>query len=490
MSAPTSDHLKALYQQVINWRYHSNRLYEFQQTQMLEWPSLTVDWIADRKALEPERDFALHYLAVGTQALPGTQNYLAVIEMAVPIEREDAESYYGLVPPPAPQQPVAATSAGVARGNDGSAGVSVGSGGANGERLENQPPPQYTGAVDANGNPMVLESDIDPSTRYENVRGHSRVAQLVMMEAAVLRLRCMPQHANITAVKLANGVVAVYDLGRRPAFTTDVAALVPDVRLKGHRKAGFGLSWSPLSAGLLASGSDDMLVLTYDIEGCIDSLGTEPQADALPLSSFVGHSDFVHDVAWHATQDHLLASASEDSTVKVWDTRSPTAVAQDVQDAHRGAAFGVAFHHTAVFQFATCGADRMAKLWDLRRTQAPVQQLIYHGAGVTSVAFAPFSDTVLATAGTDRRVVFWDFAKLGQEASDAASDAHAPPELSFVHTGHVSRVTDFAWCTNLDDEWLCASTDMTNTLQVYKPRGDIVYDYVVADAFDGEDAVD
>ena len=39
-----------------------------------------------------------------------------------------------------------------------------------------------------------------------------------------------------------------------------------------------------------------------------------------------------------------------------------------------------------------------------------------------------------------------------------------PPELMFIHTGHTGEVSDFAW--NPEDEWVMASVDSGNVLQV------------------------
>ncbi len=47
----------------------------------------------------------------------------------------------------------------------------------------------------------------------------------------------------------------------------------------------------------------------------------------------------------------------------------------------------------------------------------------------------------------------------------AAEDAEdGPPELMFIHSGHTGEVSDLAW--NAEDEWVMASVDSTNALQV------------------------
>eukprot|EP00955_Chlamydomonas_euryale_P034052 349682-Chlamydomonas_euryale.AAC.5 len=57
----------------------------------------------------------------------------------------------------------------------------------------------------------------------------------------------------------------------------------------------------------------------------------------------------------------------------------------------------------------------------------------------------------------------WDLSRIGDEQSaDEAEDG--PPELLFIHGGHTSKVSDFAWSPN--DDWVVASVAEDNILQV------------------------
>jgi histone-binding protein RBBP4 len=436
--APT-EHLRALYHSVANWRKHAENLYSFAQTQMLEWPALSLDWLPDRKNIEAGRDYSLQYIAVGTQALPGSQNYVAVLEFALPLDKDDAEDFYSY------------------------------------DRDEDKEAAQHN-----EPNPFVFRS----------VKGHSRLAQLVYVDGMVLKLRAMPQQTDTVAVKTSSGFVSIINLANRPAGdSAESPNVAPDVRLKGHRIAGFGLDWNPSRAGVVASGSDDQQVILWDIEDHTDDMGTQEfrqrnngTAEVNPLLTLIGHTDTVHEVSWHKSQEHILASCSEDKSCRLWDTRSKNN-AIILEQAHRGTVFGVSMHPTAAFMFATCGGDRLIKLWDMRRTNAPTHTMFYHSNAITHVSWAPFSDSVLATASADRRLVLWDIAKIGQPAQ-GDGDHDAPPELSFVHTGHLSRITDLAWNPSLEDEWMVASADMTNLLQLYRPNMEVVYDYMNPEDFD------
>ena len=430
-----NERLRALFQQTTTWRKYAREMYYFCQTQMVEWPCLSLDWMADRKTMMPGCDFTLQYLAVSTQALPGMLNAIQVLEVATPIESEDLEAFYG------------------------------GKG--------------------------ALQKEVN--CKYNTIKGHVKIDQRIDVESQVLKLRAMPQDTSMLAVKMSNGTLGIFDADTRPRDGSEESGgdSKPDLRLKGHRKPGFALEWSPTSIGFLASGSDDQQVLVYDLSANVEmadmSRLSEQQRAVAPLVTLTGHEDIVNDLAWHCTHDNVLVSASDDRHLRIWDTRQKKE-AMRVEDAHNGGAFCVDFHPFASFLIASGGGDHVGKIWDMRRLATPSHQLYYHSNAIYNVQWAPFSETVLATAGLDRRTVMWDTQKIGLQPTQD-DDEYAPPELSFVHSGHLTRVCDMRWCPNLEDEWLMASTDMTNVVQIYKPRRDLVYDYVAPDIF-GMDLTD
>lgn len=440
--------LQALY------RANIRNLYDYHAAHMLEWPSLSLTWLPDRKNTDPDRDYSLQYIAVSTQAPPSAQNYINVLEVAIPVEEDDDDG-------------------GVVQGGNNSDDDVSGPGQAS-----------------------------NPALSFRNIRGHLRVDQTVFCEGQVLRLRSMPQNTDIIAAKLTNGFVNVYDLATRLAAEergdrVSAASMAPDVKLRGHRRAGFGLSWNCISQGVVASGSDDGLVMYWNIESQIRSIAESGSSDSLstadrdvhgPVRSYSGHKGNVNDVSWHGSQEHLLGSASEDGSIRIWDTRVDQC-ALEYQNAHRVSANTLAFHPIASFQLATGGHDNMVKLWDIRKNDREVHRLIYHTGGVTCLEWGYFSESVLASSGQDGRVVMWDLEKVHAPENYDEDDA-APVELSFVHIGHTSRVTDIAWNPSLDEDWMIASCDCSNALHYYRPKSEVVHDYIAKDMFDVDNGDD
>ncbi|CAM40256.1 conserved hypothetical protein [Leishmania braziliensis MHOM/BR/75/M2904] len=411
-------------------------LYEYCGTHVVEWPTLAVEWIPDRAFVDPERDYTLQYLAIGTQVHPlsGTVNTVKVMEVAVPVNTTK-DVMYGLY------------------GDDDIAGV------------EAVYPEQ--------------EGHIDPGKRFANVKGHFHCEQELMMDAAVLKIRAMPAETNIIAVKTATGFIGVYNLVQD--FTENEAGrTVPDAMLRGHRRGGFGLSWNTLKPGFIASAADDHYVNYYDVShrltidmreaSAVDPALTDPEIQ--PLERLVGHRDIVSDCCWHSSQGHLLASSSMDGDARLWDIRMNTS-SSTIHSAHASGATAAQFHPIGAFQLATAGAEGGIRLWDIRRTTDPIWELNYHGCSITGLQWSPFSETVLLSYGADGRVVLWDLAKASLPL-DYSEDQLAPPEVSFVHIGHVGRVTDASWNPSKTEEWLLASADTTNGVQVYRPLRSVV----------------
>ena len=98
--------------------------------------------------------------------------------------------------------------------------------------------------------------------------GTAKVEVTVRMvhDKEVNRARYCPQNHFIIATKSPCADVLVYDWSKHPSRPKDAHAVVPQLRLKGHDKEGYGLSWSPFEASKLVSAGDDHLVCLFDIE--------------------------------------------------------------------------------------------------------------------------------------------------------------------------------------------------------------------------------
>lgn len=92
-----------------------------------------------------------------------------------------------------------------------------------------------------------------------------------------------------------------------------------------------------------------------------------------------------------------------------------------------------------------------------------------------NLSFAPFSQDILLSSGSDRRAYVWDLSRIGASLDDQADEAAgeddddvAPPELLFAHGGHTDKIADLSWNPNEGEEWMVASVADDNVMQIWQ----------------------
>ena len=162
------------------------------------------------------------------------------------------------------------------------------------------------------------------------------------------------------------------------------------------------------------------------------------------LFTLRGHTNQVTCVALTA-DGQVLASASGDKTIKLWDARTGQEL-RTLRDTNW--VTSVAF--AADGQVLASASWDTVKLWDAR-TGKVVRTLRGHTADVTSVAFAA-DGKVLASASRDKTVKLWD-ARTGQERH--------------ILRGHTSPVTSVAFTA---DGQVLASASGDKTVKLWDAR--------------------
>lgn len=155
----------------------------------------------------------------------------------------------------------------------------------------------------------------DPSSfefgAYGSIAGKIEVEMRINHEGEVNRARYMPQNPDIIATKTPSADVLVFDIRNHPSrpLNRDVN---PKLRLKGHQREGYGLSWNANRDGYLVSSSDDTTVCMWDINASAKTGNEVPV-----LNVFRGHTAVVEDVAWHSTHPLLFVSVADDHRLMV-----------------------------------------------------------------------------------------------------------------------------------------------------------------------------
>eukprot|EP01133_Synstelium_polycarpum_P008930 gene8930-10469_t len=348
------------------WKKNTPFLYDMIVTHALEWPSLTVNWMPPITA-QPNKNYCIQKVVLGTHTSDAEQNYLMVAKVHLPVDDVifDSVKY------------------------DDQKGE-VGGIGAVSEKIE--------------------------------------ILQKINHEGEVNRARVMPQNHTIIATKTVSSEVYVFDTSKHPLEPNADGKCLPDLKLLGHKKEGYGISWSSISEGHLLSCSDDHTICEWNIAAATKHDNT---MDALNI--FRGHESIVEDVGWHHFHSSYFGS----------------------------------------FLIATGSTDKTVALWDMRNLSNRLHSLISHTDEVFQVQWSPHNETVLASCGSDRRVNVWDLSRIGDEQNNEDSN-DGPPELLFIHGGHTSKISDFSW--NPHNPWAIASVAEDNILQIWQMSENIYND--------------
>lgn len=117
----------------------------------------------------------------------------------------------------------------------------------------------------------------------------------------------------------------------------------------------------------------------------------------------LGHRGPVTDVAFHP-QFSLVATASEDTTIKVWDWE--TGELEQTLKGHTKPIQGISFDHAGQY-LASCSSDLAIKIWDGHDGWKNVRTIHGHEHSVSDVQFVP-GDQHIVTASRDKTLKMWE----------------------------------------------------------------------------------
>lgn len=185
----------AVEERVINeeykiWKKNTPFLYDLVMTHALEWPSLTAQWLPD-VTKQDGKDYSVHRLILGTHT-SDEQNHLLIASVQLP--SEDAQF--------------------------------------DGSHYDNEKG-EFGG--------------------FGSVCGKIEIEIKINHEGEVNRARYMPQNACVIATKTPSSDVLVFDYTKHPSKPEPSGECQPDLRLRGHQKEGYGLSWNPNLNGKLTT---------------------------------------------------------------------------------------------------------------------------------------------------------------------------------------------------------------------------------------------
>ncbi|CAN0853896.1 Uncharacterized WD repeat-containing protein C17D11.16 [Linum grandiflorum] len=216
------------------------------------------------------------------------------------------------------------------------------------------------------------------------------------------------EKGNFIAVGSMEPAIEIWDLDMinevRPSAVLGgiaVAEAPAQYREGSHTDSVLGLAWNKQFRNVLASASADKKVKIWDVatERC--------------STTMEDHTDKVQAVAWNHHDPQILLSGSFDRSVVMKDCRNPThpgirwSVTADVEslawDPHSRHNFVVSLEDGTVQGFDIRTATSAASC-DLK----PSYTIHAHDRAVCTVAYNPCVPNLLATGSTDKMVKVWD----------------------------------------------------------------------------------
>ncbi|KAI8904641.1 WD40-repeat-containing domain protein [Powellomyces hirtus] len=230
--------------------------------------------------------------------------------------------------------------------------------------------------------------------------------------------------ATTTSARSAGAVI------RQVKRTSDLAA--PIMLLTGHQGEVYSCKFSPDGRRLASGGFDRMIYLWNAFGECTNYMAMKGHAGPVlevqwsqdgkniysastdktagvwdttigeRVKKLKGHTSFLNSIASTRRNSELVATGSDDSTVKLWDPRSKHAVHTLT---HKFPVTAVEFSMDGGLVFAG-GLDNQIRAWDVRKGEV-AYTLTGHLDTITGLRLSPDGDQLLSNA-MDNTVRIWD----------------------------------------------------------------------------------
>jgi WD40 repeat protein len=141
---------------------------------------------------------------------------------------------------------------------------------------------------------------------YSNSGTKFTITQKINHDGEVNRARYMPSNPDIIATRTFNGPVYIFDRTKHSSVPSSDGICNPDIKLIGHSKEGYGMSWHLKNHGHLLTASEDTTIHHWDITAF------QKNKTLNPTRVYTGHTAWVEDVAWSPLIDTVFASVGDD----------------------------------------------------------------------------------------------------------------------------------------------------------------------------------
>ncbi|KAI4707297.1 Coronin-like protein crn1 [Alternaria sp. Ai002NY15] len=215
-------------------------------------------------------------------------------------------------------------------------------------------------------------------------------------------IKANPEYISVNWEASGGGAFAVIPINERGRAPDQLPLF------RGHTAAVLDTDWSPFNDSLISSASDDGKVGIWKVpENFTLHTDAEEPADVAPVAKLSGHMRKVGHVLFNTAAENVLASASGDYTVKLWDVEAGlpqlTLKHNDIVQSLSWSADGSLL--------VTTSRDKKLRVWDVRQ-EKPAQEVHGHPGAKNSRAVWMGETDRIATTGfsrmSDRQLGLWD----------------------------------------------------------------------------------
>ncbi|CAG2120060.1 unnamed protein product, partial [Medioppia subpectinata] len=174
-------------------------------------------------------------------------------------------------------------------------------------------------------------------------------------------------------------------------------------RVVGHRGPILDLKWNPFNDNVIASCSDDCTVKIW----YIPDEGLQQRNLSEPIMDLIEHQRRVSFIEWHPTADNIILSTGFDYLVIVWNVSTGTPVR--VIDCHPDVIHSMSFNRDGSLLATTC-KDKILRIIDPRSGDVVNSGVCHRGSKASRVVFLGETGKLFTTGFSrysDRQWAVW-----------------------------------------------------------------------------------
>ncbi|KAI9249892.1 hypothetical protein BY458DRAFT_483050 [Sporodiniella umbellata] len=199
---------------------------------------------------------------------------------------------------------------------------------------------------------------------------------------------------------------------------------------RGHKAAVLDTDFNPFNDYVIASGSEDTKIMIWSIP----EEYSEDLLEVSPLLTLSGHERKVGQVLFHPTADNVLASASTDLTIKLWDVEK--GIERQTITGHTDIIQDMSWNYNGSLLATTC-RDKRLRIFDVRANSVVQEGPGHQGIKGSRVVWLGNLDRI-ATTGfskmSDRQLNVWNTNDLSKPLKSEFLDTSSGVNMPFYDT--------------------------------------------------------